>query len=112
MAVISRGGALRHRIAIHEETDTPDGFGGFTRAWAAKSGMTSVPASIMPLTAREVIELGKSELQMSHKIKIRYRSGITAKDRVVFGSRTFNIRSIINTEERNIELLFLVEELT
>lgn len=96
-----RAGQLRHRIAIQESTDTPDGAGGFTSSWADISGMESVPAAIWPLSSKESLDSMKLELSVTHKIRIRYRSGITAKNRIKFGSRYFNIISLINPDERN-----------
>ena len=96
-----RAGQLRHRIAIQESTDTADGAGGFTSSWSAISGMSSVPAAIWPLSSKESLDSMKLELQVTHKIRIRYRSGITAKNRILFGTRIFNIISLTNHDERN-----------
>ena len=105
-----RAGQLRRTISIQERTDTADGAGGFTSAWANITGMSAVPAAIWPLSARESLDSLKLELQVTHKIRIRYRSGITAKNRILFGSRTFNIVSLINNDERNITLDMLATE--
>jgi len=96
-----RAGNLRHRIAIQTETSVSDGMGGFTLSWANVENMGSVPAAIWPLSAKENLDAMKLEQQITHKIRIRYQSGITSKNRIVFGSRTFNIISILNYEERN-----------
>jgi len=53
----------------------------------------------------------KQELEITHKIRIRYRSGMTSKNRIKFGSRYFNITSILNPDERNIMIdMFAVED--
>jgi len=96
-----RAGNLRHRIAIQTETSTPDGLGGFTLSWSDIPGMSAVPAAIWPLSAKESLDAMKLELTVTHKIRIRYRSGITAKNRIKFGTRIFNIISLINSDERN-----------
>lgn len=106
-----RAGSLRHRISIQEQTDTADGMGGFTTSWAAITGMGSVPASIYPLTSKEQLDAMKLESVITNKIRIWYRSGITSKNRFVFGSRIFEIRGApINYDEKNRTLDFLVEE--
>lgn len=102
-----RAGQLRHTISIQEQTDTADGMGGFTTAWADSY---KCKAAIWPLSARESLDAMKLELVVTHKIRIRYRSGITAKNRILFGSRTFNIVSIINNDERNISLDIMATE--
>lgn len=105
-----RAGLLRHTISIQEQTETDDGMGGFTLEWNDVANMTAVPAAIWPLSAKESLDAMKLELQVTHKIRIRYRSGITAKNRIKFGTRYFNIVSLINFEERNKTLDFLALE--
>jgi SPP1 family predicted phage head-tail adaptor len=101
-----RSGELRHTVAIQEQTDTPDGMGGYTTAWANVTGMGAVPAAIWPLKSVEKIEAMKLEHTVTHKIRIRYRSGISTKNRIYWSdkSRVFNIISILNRDERNIML--------
>ena len=109
-----RAGILRHTIAIQERTETEDGMGGFTETYAAVSGMGSVPAAIWPLRSTERLDAMKLEHQITHKIRIRYRSGIDTSMRIYWSdkSKTFNIISITNPDERNILLdMLAVEEI-
>ena len=106
-----RAGKLRHRVDIQEQTDVSDGMGGYTNTWSSVSGMGSVPAHIMPLSSKEQLDAMKLESVITNKIRIRYRAGITSKNRIVFGSRIFNIKGApINYDERNKTLDFLVTE--
>ena len=105
-----RAGLLRHTVSIQEQTDTADGMGGFTTSWADISGMSTIPAAIWPLSAKENLDSAKLELQITHKIRIRYRSGITSKNRIKFGTRIFNIISLTNFDERDINLDMLATE--
>ena len=109
-----RSGQLRHTIAIQEVTETADGMGGFTETWSTVSGMGSVRAAIWPIKATERLESMKLEIQTTHRIRIRYRSGVTAKMRIYWAdkSKTFNIISIINPDEKNALLEFLATEET
>lgn len=102
-----RAGTLKHRIVIQSETKTPDGIGGSTLTWADKM---EAWAAIWPLSAKESLDAMKLELVVTHKIRIRYRSGITAKNRIKFGSRIFNIVSLINLDERGRTLDMLATE--
>ena len=106
-----RAGLLRHVIDIQDATETNDGMGGVTVVWAAIDNGTNLRASIWPLSASERISNDKIELSITHRIRVRYRSGIKADMKVVFGSREFNIKSIINSEMRNIMLEMLCEEI-
>jgi SPP1 family predicted phage head-tail adaptor len=102
----------RHTVAIQEQTDTADGMGGFTTTWADVSGMGSVRAAIWPVRGDERIEALKLEYKGLYKIRIRYRSGITTKNRIYWsdGSKTFNLIDMANLDHKNKVIEFLATE--
>ena len=100
-------GDLRHRITIQSSVKTGDGGGGFTVAW---SNLATVRGKIEPLRGREQLHGMQLEARVTHRILIRYRSDVTAANRILFGTRTFNIRSVLNVDERNRWLEILAEE--
>lgn len=101
------GGRLRHRVTIQEETDTEDEQGGYTSAW---STLCKLWAQIEPLTASEQFYRGGLQAGVTHRVTLRYRDDIGPTNRVVFNSRTFNIRGVRNIDERNTDLELLCEE--
>ena len=102
-----RAGTLRHRITIQEQTDTADGMGGFSTTW---TDLFDMRVAIWPLSAKERLEAMKLGVEVTHKIRGRYRSGITPKNRIKFDTRIFNITSMINPDERNRTLDMLATE--
>lgn len=104
-----RAGRLRHRITVQSVGSTYDDYGDLSDSW---STLASVWASISPISGRE--ETIASELSgvVTHSILVRYRSGITAQNRIQFDSRVFQIESVRNWEERNIFLEILAKEVT
>lgn len=101
-------GKLRHKIDIQELASIPDGGGGKQEAWVT---FLSAWASIDPLSGRELFAAMQIQSTASHKIKMRYRPGITAKHRIVFGTRIFNIIAPpMDIEERHIEIHLMCEE--
>jgi len=107
-----RAGNLRHRVAIQVQTETKDGMGSTAVTWADVSGMSAVPAAIWPLKSKERIDTMKHESEVTNKMRLRYRSGITSKHRIKFGTRIFEIKGPpINFEERNRYLDILVTEI-
>lgn len=107
-----RAGKLRHQVTIQSltagsPTRKPDGT--LDAAWTDAIG-NPVAASIDPVTGKESFLAGGHLAEVDHKIRIRYRAGITAKQRVLFGSRVFDILAVLNWEERNKELLLLCKE--
>lgn len=102
-----RAGGLRHRIELQKRTQTADGVGGMTTTWTRKH---YARAAIWPEKAGEVVEAGRLEHRITHRIRIRHRSDVDASMRVKFGERYFDIVSIINREERNRELDLMAVE--
>ena len=80
-----------------------------TAVWTC-SGDGSINAAIYPIRGNELVESMKLELVTTHKIRIRYMSGIKSDMVIYFGSRTFDIVQIINPAERNIYLELLAKE--
>ena len=106
-----KAGGLRHRVDIQQKTQTANGMGGFSTTWTSVTGLGSVPAAIWPLSSKEQLDAMKLESVITNKIRIRYRAGITAANRIVYGSRIFNIKGApINYDERNKTLDLLVTE--
>ena len=91
-------GTMDKRVSIQSVTQTTDGQGGYTETWATD---VTVWAYIKPMKAYERMQAQKLETPLSHKVTIRYRSGVTTKHRLLFGSRVFHIKGIINPDEAN-----------
>lgn len=104
-----RPGRLRHRVVVQRATDAIDQYGDQTKSWA---NLATVWAAVEPLNGRELFTAQQTQSQVSTRITIRPIVGqtITSKDRIKFGSRYFDIQSVINVEERNIELQLLCVE--
>lgn len=104
-----RAGELRHSVVIESRTLAADSYGGRTETWAT---FATVWASVEPLSGSEQWRAQQAQSSVSHKVTIRYLSGVDAKMRVKFGTRYLNIGSVRNVEERNRELELLCTEAT
>lgn len=102
-----RSGTLRHRIEIQGESVTRDSYGGETKSWTTSA---TVWASINPLSGRERLAAQQVNAETTHKITMRYHSGLTPENRIKFGSRIFDIEEILNTGENNVELVIMARE--
>ena len=100
-------GALNKRITIQSPTLTSDGMGSQTTVWG---DVAEVYAAIWPTSANEVVQANSSTMTITHRIRIRYRSGILASYRVKFGTRYFNIVSVLNPNEGNKMLDLMAKE--
>jgi SPP1 family predicted phage head-tail adaptor len=102
-----RAGRLRHRIVLQSAGEAADGGGGFTVTWG---DVATLWAAIEPLKGSERLRAQQLETPVTHRVTIRHRAGVTAKMRVKFGSRAFNIRAVIDPQERGRTLELLCEE--
>lgn len=101
-------GTLRHRIAIQEQLEDQDSdTGEITVVWQTVSGMSAVPAEIVPLSAKEFIAAQATQSEIVARIVIRYRPGVTAKMRVVHGSKIYNIQGVLADAKSGLEYLNL-----
>jgi len=104
-------GALRHRLTIQAERPITDGGGGQGNdPWADPAIVAVVWGRIEPLGGGERLRAMQIEDRLSHRITIRHRAGVTARMRVVFGQRIFNIRALVDVEERGRFLHLLCQE--
>jgi SPP1 family predicted phage head-tail adaptor len=100
-------GKLRHRITIEESTETQDADGSVTENWSA---FAAAQGSIEPISGREYFSAQTTRADLTHRVNLRYVAGIMPKMRVRFGSRIFDILSVINVDERNRELQLMCRE--
>ena len=100
-------GSLRHRIELQHATATRNAYGEPIEAFATYA---TVWAAVEPLSMRERVQAEQMKAQRTHKITIRYLSGVVVTDRVVFGSRTFEVVSFLNHEERNYMMILECKE--
>jgi SPP1 family predicted phage head-tail adaptor len=102
-------GALRHRMRLERLSGVPDSGGGMIATWEL---VAEVWASLRPLDASERVEADSLAQTITHEIWLRYRSDVTAADRLVFGGRNFELRAVIDDGERHRFLKCLAVERT
>ena len=100
-------GDLNKRIILQYETKVSDSMGGFTTVW---NDAATVFAAIWPTSAAELVQSKQTDMVISHRIRIRFRSVLRPSWRIKFGTRYFNIVSIINPNEKNEYLDIMARE--
>ena len=92
-------GKLRHKVQLLARNAAQDTFGQSTGYTAYATPWAAIDAT----QGMEVYRAQQYTSEVSHVVTIRFSPNWTpkSKDRVQFGSRTFNIRVVLNVEERN-----------
>lgn len=101
-------GQLRHRITFQRKAKVQNEYGEEIADWV---DVASVWASVNPISGREFFAAEAVNSEVTHKINMRYRSGITPDMRVKFKERYFQIIVVMNLQEKNVELQLLCKEL-
>lgn len=104
-------GDLRERIDLQVEQRTRDDVGGFVSQWV---GVAQVWARVQPMGTGERYMRHQMQANASWRVTIRHRSDVSVspKMRVVWGSRTFEVRGFTNADERKRFLDLACEELS
>jgi SPP1 family predicted phage head-tail adaptor len=104
-----RIGPMDKRIELQAFTAVSDGMGGSTKTWTTED---TTWAAIWPVSASETIRAQSPTMTATHRIQMRYREELQVKAswRVKYGARYFSIVSIINKDEKNIQLDLLCRE--
>ena len=100
-------GARRRRFVLELPLESPDGFGGVIRAYAAGPQLWG---AIETVNGDERFRSGRPEQAVTHRVRLRYRDGVTAAHRLTCGPRRFHIRTASDPDGERRELVCLVEE--
>lgn len=98
---------MRRTVTIRTTTEIPDGGGGFTETNADNAG---IPARVEPLEGREMLLAQQTGMQRPHRITMRYRTGMTGAKTLLYEGRVFDIKSIVDPEEKHRELILTCDE--
>ena len=99
---------LDKKVSIQRQTTTTDSSGQPQDTWTT----TSNPwVSIRPISGKEYFNASGERAQVSHEVVLRHGPTVAPKDRIVYGSRTFDIQSVLNLEERSRYLKLMCREI-
>lgn len=103
-----RAAELNKRVTIQQTTVTQDSDSGEeTDSWGT---FATRWAKVEPLTGKERWAAQQVNPEVTSRVTIRYTSGVTAKMRVLYGSRVLQIDAVLNPLERNEAMELLCTE--
>lgn len=100
-------GKARHVVHLQQQERTTDAGGGFAEAWVTYA---KVRAVITPASAYEAMVAMQRGENVTHDVLIRYRDGVRARHRILWGARVLDITGVINVDERNVMLRLRCQE--
>lgn len=100
-------GELRRRISLEEPTRSADQYGDTPISW---SWVADLWAKVEPLSGRELQIAAQVQPDVTHKVTIRFRRGLTCDMRFNVRGKVLNILSILNIEERDERMECLCQE--
>lgn len=80
-AIASLTGSLTERVAITQDTKTPDTQGGRS---ASESTLATVWARVRPLSGRELMQAQAVSSEVQYEVTIRYRADVTPQMRLTW----------------------------
>jgi len=102
-------GAMTRQVTIRTVTPgTSDGMGGTLPGTSVD--VPNIWAEIEPLQGNEQIQAMQTGMQRPHRVTMRYRPGMSAALTLLYGTRTFDIKSVVDPEEKHRELVLMCDE--
>jgi len=89
-------GRFNRQLIIENEVETADGCGGYYSNYQATD---TIWAHICPVGANVNSSADTNENRITHKITVRFRSGVSAGTRFVTGSRRFYVDTVHDPDE-------------
>ena len=96
-----KAGHLDQRVTIERLVETVDKYGDSTSEWVT---LATVWAAVEPLVGREFMAALQVQASVSTRIRMRYRPGVLATDRVIHEGRAYSVTSVIDVRSGGREL--------
>lgn len=91
-------GKLNRKVEIMELDKVSDGAGGYEDTFVP---IKKVWANIRPIYGKEYYEAQQAQVQVSHKVTIRYTEDINRSHILSFNGKVYDIQYLLNIEEEN-----------
>ena len=103
-----KAGALDQRIVIERLVEGQDELGQPINQWLP---IVTTWAAVEPLVGREYLAAAALVAEVTARIRMRYRPGITAADRVIHDGTVYGVTSVADVHSSRRELVLMVRAL-
>ena len=90
-------GRLRERVTVQQAAESRNALGETVLSWSTYAERW---ASVEGVSAREALAAGQQDVTITHRVRMRYVSGMTQNMRIAWRSRTLNIVSLLEYGNR------------
>jgi SPP1 family predicted phage head-tail adaptor len=104
-----KAGDLRERITVLAYRETKNAMGEMVPVY--DETFAEVWASVQGVTAREFLLAGQQQTEISHRVRMRFLTGLTQRMRIVWRGRTLEIVSLLEHANRSEHELLCQETL-
>ena len=91
---------------MQQATENRNSLGESISSW---STFEEVWANVQGVSAREFLLAGQQQVEVSHRVKMRYLTGLKPQMRLLWRGRTLEIISILEHENRSVHELICQE---
>ena len=99
-------GSMNERVTILAPNESKNAFGESSIEYVEAG---TVWASVMGMSAREVLQSMQANAIITHKIRIRFYPSITFQHRLLWRERTLEIASVVERDNRTVHELLARE---
>ncbi|MGD9915905.1 MAG: phage head closure protein [Rhizobiaceae bacterium] len=89
-------GRFRRALDLEQQVRTPDGAGGFAESWTM---LATVFAELTPLAATSTVSADQEVESVTHRVRLRTRTGVSAGMRFREGTRVYEIVTVHDPDE-------------
>jgi SPP1 family predicted phage head-tail adaptor len=91
-------GSLRERVIVQQASESRNALGETVLSW---STFAERWASVEGVSSREALAAGQQDVTITHRVRMRYVSGMTQSMRFSWRSRTLQIVSLLEYGNRS-----------
>ena len=95
---MSNAGSLRERVTVQQASESRNALGETVLSWATFAERW---ASVEGVSSRESLAYGQQQISVSHRVRLRYLTGLTQSMRIVWRGRTLEIVSLLEHGNRS-----------
>jgi SPP1 family predicted phage head-tail adaptor len=100
-------GQLRERVTVQQPTRTTTDLGESQLSWSTYATRW---ASVEGVSSREALQFGQQQVEITHKVRMRYLNGLTSQMRLQWRSRTLDVVSVLEYGNRSEHVLICQEQ--